>query len=138
MTTPDKSRPMQRRGAPFWVAVLLIVAVLASACGGRRNATPTGGEILAQYLPAGWTPLTGSSGENAFQPITIDGDKDNEWLLLFRYDSPEGATVGPIGGIIYDVQQNSDLIQSGRCHPVPLPADGLFCSVPPVARLDAR
>jgi hypothetical protein len=63
---------------------------------------------LAQYLPSDWTPLTLPDSSSAFQSLSIDGDADNEWLLFYRYDSPEGATSGPIGGIIYNVQQNAD------------------------------
>ena len=100
-------RAAPRRRHPLLTVGLLTMAILLSACR-SKNTAPTGGEILAQYLPTDWSYVTNSSTVEGFQPINIDGDADNEWLLFYHYDSPPGNTNGPIGGIVYDVQQNSD------------------------------
>jgi hypothetical protein len=66
---------------------------------------------LQNVIPTSWAPLPE-------QPSICDYDKDgeDEWLILFRYDSttvqpsdqPPGTDVqrGPIGGVIYDAQVN--------------------------------
>ena len=42
-----------------------------------------------------------------FQQVNIDGDDVDEWLYFFHYDG-QGDKKGPIGGIIYDAQQDVD------------------------------
>jgi hypothetical protein len=66
---------------------------------------------LQNVIPSSWTPLPD-------QPVNCDYDHDNEneWLILFRYnttqvqapDQPPGTEVqrGPIGGVVYDAQVN--------------------------------
>ena len=98
--------------------LLLLGGLLLVACGGR-NSSSSSGEILAQYLPSDWSYVTTSASVQGFQSITIDGDADNEWLLFFHYDSPPDQTNGPIGGIIYDVQQNSDYFDPSVAIPFP-------------------
>jgi hypothetical protein len=66
---------------------------------------------LQNVIPSSWTPLPN-------QPVICDYDRDgeDEWLILFRYDTtqvqvpykPPDTTEqrGPIGGVIYDAQVN--------------------------------
>jgi hypothetical protein len=66
---------------------------------------------LQNVIPTSWAPLPE-------QPSICDYDKDgeDEWLILFRYDTtsvqpsdqPPGTEVerGPIGGVVYDAQVN--------------------------------
>jgi hypothetical protein len=63
---------------------------------------------LQNVIPSSWVPLPG-------QPAICDYDRDgeNEWLILFRYDTTKVKALdqsdvqrGPIGGVIYDAQVN--------------------------------
>jgi len=66
---------------------------------------------LQNVIPSSWTPLPN-------QPVICDydGDSEDEWLILFRYDTtqvevpyqPSGTITqrGPIGGVVYDAQVN--------------------------------
>jgi hypothetical protein len=77
--------------------------------GGKQSSTlPVD---LQNVIPTSWTLLP-----NQPQICDYDGDGENEWLILFRYDTTQvqvpyqsaGTTVqeGPIGGVIYDAQVN--------------------------------
>lgn len=51
---------------------------------------------LSAALPGEWTVVS-------TEALETDGDADNECLLVFRYDAgPDG--VGPLGGVLYDLQ----------------------------------
>lgn len=64
---------------------------------------------LQRVIPAEWTPVAGQRDQCDF-----DGDKEEEWLIVYRYDtasvarpnrSPEAPVDrGPIGAVIYDAQ----------------------------------
>lgn len=66
---------------------------------------------LQNVIPSSWTPLP-----NQPTICDYDGDGEDEWLILFRYDTTQvqvpyqapGTTLqrGPIGGVIYDAQVN--------------------------------
>lgn len=98
-----------------WRAALLGLALLLAALGlGACNQDQTdalNADILSNSLPADWQPLSGDDTLEGFQPISIDGDADMEWLYFFRYDSSQDQSNGPIGGIIYDAQPNADVLQ---------------------------
>jgi hypothetical protein len=76
--------------------------------GGQETTLPVD---LQNVIPTSWAPLPD-------QPSICDYDKDgeNEWLILFRYDTtvvqppdqpPETQVErGPIGGVVYDAQVN--------------------------------
>ena len=55
---------------------------------------------LADIIPETWEPQ-----DTALPMVDIDGDGEREWLLIYRYDSPQEGR-GPIGGVIYDAQVN--------------------------------
>lgn len=99
----------RERGWLFGV-VLLLAALLLGACGGE----PEDGlnpDILSNYLPADWKPITVDKETLGFQTVNFDGDGDKEWLYFFHYDSQTDQANGPIGGIIYDAQPNADVLQ---------------------------
>lgn len=54
-----------------------------------------------QVLPEGWRPIA------RWYEVSIDGDADTEYLLLFTYDS------GQVGAVIYDQQVSTDLLGPG-------------------------
>ncbi len=97
-----------RAASGRWLlGVLLVLAALTlAACNRNQEGTQTS-ELLSSYLPDDWKPLTEGDNVQGFQKINIDGDDAEEWLYFFHYDS-QGDKMGPIGGIIYDAQQNVD------------------------------
>lgn len=131
MTRMLCGKSIRRSRTPLWAVGLLIVAILLSACN-RRNDTPTSGEILAQYLPPDWTAVESAPG---FQEINIDEAGPNketeetdepEWLYFFHYDSPSDEINGPIGGIIYDAQQGTELYNPDVTIPFPFQPTAFF------------
>lgn len=91
-----------RRGL---LTVLLLAVLLTLAACGDRSSGGQPSEILSGYLPEDWKPVSGAKNVQGFQEINIDGDSDSEWLYFFHYDG-QGENNGPIGGIIYDAQQD--------------------------------
>ena len=132
MTGTLRGKSIRRSRTPLWAVGLLVVASLLSACG-RRNDTPTSGEILTQYLPLDWTAVESAPG---FQEINIDEagpnkeaeeDGEPEWLYFFHYDnSPSDGTNGPIGGIIYDAQQGTEIYNPDVTIPFPFQPTAFF------------
>ena len=132
MTSILHGRAAYRRRHPLlWTAGLLAVAVFLSACAGR-NTTPSTGEILTQYLPSDWSPVASVEGP---QEINIDetgpnkeaGEEDQpEWLVFFHYDSLPGQSNGPIGGIIYDAQQGTEVYNPAVTIPFPFQPAAFF------------
>ncbi|MFZ2358824.1 MAG: hypothetical protein WA040_05735 [Anaerolineae bacterium] len=94
-----------RSAAGRWL-LLALLALLLAACNRNQDGTPTS-ELLSSYLPADWKPLTEGTNVKGFQKVNIDGDEADEWLYFFHYDG-QGDANGPVGGIIYDAQQNVD------------------------------
>lgn len=94
-----------RAAAGRWL-LLALLALLLAACNRNQEGTSTS-ELLSSYLPDDWKPLTEGSNVKGFQKVNIDGDQADEWLYFFHYDG-QGDKNGPIGGIIYDAQQNID------------------------------
>ena len=99
--------PPQISASRWLSGLLLALALLAlTACGNDQDGGQPS-EILTQYLPEDWKPLEEGSNVTGFQQVNIDGDADSEWLYFFHYDG-QGDKNGPIGGIIYDAQQDVD------------------------------
>jgi hypothetical protein len=38
------------------------------------------------------------------ETVDVDGDGEDEWLVIYRYDKSPGGFGGPLGGVIYDRQ----------------------------------
>jgi hypothetical protein len=91
---------------------LLVLTMLAlAACNRNQQGTQTA-ELLSSYLPDDWKQVTEGENVTGFQQVNIDGDEAVEWLYFFHYDNQnDGTTLGPIGGIIYDAQQDVDIQQ---------------------------
>lgn len=88
-----------------WLPAVLaaLVALTVAACNGDETASPPP-NVLSEYLPEDWKPVTEGANVQGFQRVSIDGDDDDEWLYFFHYDG-QGDSNGPIGGIVYDAQQ---------------------------------
>ena len=77
---------------------------------------------LKKIIPASWTLLASQS-----QPCDFDGDKEDEWLLLYSYDptsvldvysaSNKSVERRLIGGAIYDAQVNRIPQEPGNISP---------------------
>jgi hypothetical protein len=50
-----------------------------------------------EVIPAEWTI-------HYLQPLNIDHDSEQEWLLIYRYDKAPRGFGGPLGAVIYDPQ----------------------------------
>jgi hypothetical protein len=86
--------PALRRGA--WVLGELAVLLLLGGCSLLFPQEETPLELnFAQILPAGWKAV------DTWHEVSIDGDRADEYLLLFRYDN------GQVGAVIYDSQIGS-------------------------------
>ena len=103
-----------------------IVRLWLEECHSDRRRDP------AQYLPSDWTAMESHRG---FQEINIDEagpnkeadeDGESEWLYFFHYDNPPGATNGPIGGIIYDAQQGTEIYNPDVTIPFPFQPSAFF------------
>lgn len=101
-----------------FVAVMLIGAGFLGACA-REEKTPLNID-LSEILPREWTP------EGIWQPINIDADMEQEYLLFYHYDAStnaDGASfAGPMGAVIYDPQTPAsapDATSDGASPPAP-------------------
>lgn len=90
------------------LCLMAIAATLLTACGLFRQDDPNLPVPLRELIPPEWQLLPKERGELGVQEISIDGDEDIEWLIFYYYDNPsqEGAH-GPVGGVIYDAQQDT-------------------------------
>ena len=88
--------------------ILVLLALSLAACNRDDNTLQTE-DILAEYLPQDWKQLADKDLQG-FLRVNIDGDKPDEWLYFFHYDN-QGENLGPIGGVIYDAQQQRELPQ---------------------------
>ncbi len=144
MTSTLRSKSIRRSRTPLWA-----VGFVDS---GQSTVGVSIGGMLLRPAERSWRSICRPIGplwnrHRGFQEINIDEagpnkeaeeDGESEWLYFFHYDSPSDATNGPIGGIIYDAQQGTELVQSRCHHPVSFSADGLFCAVSSVAGLGRR
>ncbi|MCB0232909.1 MAG: hypothetical protein KDH08_00860 [Anaerolineae bacterium] len=117
---PGELRTALSRRWPL-VVTLMLAAMLASSCGiFNRSSTSASTDFLVQTLPDDWTPMTEPAEVNGFQQVSIDDDEAKEYLLFFYYDSQVGATNGPIGGIIYDGQDDTAIYDPNTVIPMPM------------------
>jgi hypothetical protein len=84
---------------------LILVALLAAGCNREESQLPL---PLDQLIPTTCRIYTPEEAKQSLHPLSIDEDPESEWLLFFYFDNvlPDGAN-GPIGGVIYDAQQNT-------------------------------
>ena len=99
------------------LAVIVLVLLLYAAVQ-RRVALPGKTSLpvdLQTIIPSTWSPIGGQ-----YKQCDFDGDGETEYLVIYRYDPPAGATgLAPnvptppvvagrslIGGVIYDTQAN--------------------------------
>lgn len=108
------------RGRVAAIAATMLAAVLLSSCGVFQSNTSSSTDILQQNVPDDWTLMTDPDSVTGFQDISIDGDDDTEYLLFYRYDAAPDADNGPIGGIIYDGQQDTSIYDPNTSIPIPL------------------
>jgi hypothetical protein len=74
---------------------------------------------LEDLIPDFWQLYTPTNSNTQLNEINVDGDVDNEWLVFFYYDNvPDGAK-GPLGGIIYDAQQDTTPYDPQTIIPLP-------------------
>jgi hypothetical protein len=103
----------------FWLFVVIAIGavllfLLCRTTSLWRSSTTSTSQLpvdLKNVIPTSWTLLP-----NQPEICDYDGDGEDEWLILFRYDTttvqvpyqPPGTTTqeGPIGGVIYDAQVN--------------------------------
>ncbi len=109
---------LKRRWPLFGVA--LLTAMLLSSCNLFQSDNSGSTDFLMQTLPPDWTPMTEPATVDGFQTINIDGDEADEYLLFFTYDSQVGAINGPIGGIIYDGQDDTKIYDPDTVIPMPM------------------
>lgn len=106
---PEKASERAARPAAVgrWSLMALCLAlalVLLAGCRDRSTQLPL---PLDDLLPTGWRVHKPEGKRQLLQPLSIDGDSEEEWLLFYHFDNVEGGANGPIGGIIYDAQQDS-------------------------------
>ncbi|HSN78497.1 MAG TPA: hypothetical protein VL334_25795 [Anaerolineae bacterium] len=106
MTRPQVSM-LQAAAGRLLIGFLLLVAALSLAACNRNDEGTQTSELLSSYLPEDWVAVTVDNEVQGFQQVNIDGDDVDEWLYFFHYDG-QGDKNGPIGGIIYDAQQDVD------------------------------
>jgi hypothetical protein len=81
------------------------VAVVAAGCNNDEPELPL---PIDDLIPDAWRYIMPEGAEESLQPISIDGDEEKEWLLFFTYDNVGAdGPPGPIGGVIYDGQQDA-------------------------------
>ena len=100
--------------------VTLLTAMLLSSCNLFQSDNSGSTDFLMQTLPLDMTPMTEPATVDGFQQISIDGDEAQEYLLFYYYDSQDEATNGPIGGIIYDGQDNTAIYDPDTVIPMPM------------------
>ncbi|MEA3335424.1 MAG: hypothetical protein U9R25_05900 [Chloroflexota bacterium] len=90
---------------------LLFVLLATASCNLFKGKEPELPVPLIEYIPDDWQLLDAERrGKLEFQGVNIDGDEETEWLLFFYYDNigEDPETRGPVGGIIYDAQQDTE------------------------------
>ncbi|NJN82212.1 MAG: hypothetical protein HC802_07990 [Caldilineaceae bacterium] len=100
------------------ICLALISALMLAACNPfASDPEPELPIDFAPVLPEGWEPV------GDWQPVNIDGDEDEEYLLFYTYDS------GQVGAVIYDAQQNTGFVPlpvnptqpDATAQPIPIP-----------------
>lgn len=103
------------------MAVLLLATILLSGCSLFEPKEPELPVPLKDLIPDDWQyTLDGKGRPVDIKPINVDGDPENEWIYFFHYDNgPNGK--GPVGGIIYDAQQDTSAYQLDPSVIIPFP-----------------
>lgn len=101
------------------ITVSLLAAMLLTSCN-LFQSDDGSTEILQQNLPEDWHLMTDNALVSGFQSVNIDGDEEFEYLLFYRYDAAPDTSNGPIGGIIYDGQQDTSVYNPETSIPIPL------------------
>jgi hypothetical protein len=115
----NSSARRRRRTLTAIVLACLTIALTATSCDIRRNPQPDM-QVLVDSLPPDWTALADGDEVSGLQEVNIDGDEDKEWLFFYRYDNTnEELNNGPIGGIIYDGQRDTNLYDPNTDIPFP-------------------
>lgn len=114
------------------LSVALLTALLLGGCNsGNEQGEPN----ILRSFPAEWTPLAPESNQrfsflqptSYWQPVSIDGDQDDEFLVFYTYDnSANGEGDGPVGALIYDFQDTSEFVVGQPSLPIPLQPSGNF------------
>lgn len=108
-----------RRAVPR-VVVLVAVALLATSCNLLRPSPTTSLPLpLEDLIPKSWRVYTVPDTKTQLYEINIDGDIDTEWLVFFYYDNVKDGANGPLGGIIYDAQQDTTPYDPQTIIPLP-------------------
>lgn len=108
-----------RRAMPR-VAALMAVALLATSCNLFQPRPTTSLPLpLEDLIPEFWQLYTPTNSSTQLNEINIDGDVDSEWLVFFNYDNVSAETKGPLGGIIYDAQQDTTPYDPQTIIPLP-------------------
>lgn len=121
--TVGRKRPIRWPARPRWasLALLVLMTTMLSSCGPfGQSSNSASTEFLTQTLPDDMIPMAEPATVDGFQEISIDGDDADEYLLFYTYDSQADATNGPIGGIIYDGQDNTAIYDPDTVIPMPM------------------
>ena len=100
-----------------FLSLSLFLLLLASGCFRLSGAADMPQPELIDYLPADWLIADKS------QRISIDGDDEEEFLILYTYD---GA---PVGSVIYDFQDSTSFV-TPDVEPIPIPNQPSVLYVP--------
>lgn len=124
-----QSKFINRIQLPIIRAVLLGMVLLLGTAGCRsvlRPSIPLPID-LQNVIPSYWTPT------EELRTLSIDGDADVEYLLLYRYDQgvdADGSPIpGPIGAVIYDLQIDSGTVlgpEPTELVPIPNQPSGFY------------
>ena len=82
--------------------VIMLGVLGVAGCGlrdllrGQTTPTPSTPDF-SQLVPDDWTI-------EKVETVDIDGDGEEEWLVIYRYDQSPRGFGGPLGGVIYDRQ----------------------------------
>lgn len=84
--------------------LLLITSLLSGGCADRGTfrSDPQVSINLNDILPEGWVAI------DDLRPVNLDGDAEDEFLLLYSYDN--GLDAGPVGATIYDFQRDAAFV----------------------------
>lgn len=86
---------------------LALAALVLVSCNLFQPQEPQLPVPLAKLIPDSWQVVELKGSDDGIQSISVDRDADPEWLIFFNYDNVPDAGLGPIGGVIYDPQQDT-------------------------------
>ncbi len=95
------------------LAIFAVIGYLLLTQFGRKAEPPMTLPVdLQKMIPRNWTVL-----ENTYKACDFDGDGEEEWLVLYRYDTTTALQTGPIGGVIYDARAEAAPLPVGTDTP---------------------